>query len=98
RERARSGGVDARLRDGPQGRDRDREPPRQGRPPAARAMGADGRAAGDADGAPHRADAADAPMTARTDRVEVAIMLGAALLSFTVAGTILATGDDSREA
>jgi DMSO/TMAO reductase YedYZ heme-binding membrane subunit len=37
-------------------------------------------------------------MTARTDRVEIAIMLGAALLSCTVAGLILATGDDPREA
>jgi DMSO/TMAO reductase YedYZ heme-binding membrane subunit len=35
---------------------------------------------------------------ARVDRVEAAIMVGAAVLSFTVAGLILATGDDPREA
>ena len=34
----------------------------------------------------------------RVDRVELAIMLGAALVSFTVAGLILASGDDPREA
>jgi hypothetical protein len=35
---------------------------------------------------------------ARTDRAEIAIIVGAALLSFTVAGTVLAAGDAGREA
>ena len=38
------------------------------------------------------------PPVARTDRTEVGIVLAAALLSFTVAGTVLVAGDGGREA